>query len=301
MNIYDYILEKLAGNKKLTDPLIIEFKDSKKILNLSNDEIARLLSHTKIGDESIRKFLENKEKFNNSTEEYFANYNLEIKKIRETFNVEIISFSDEDYPEQLKRIKEIPLNLYVKGNLKFNYSESVSIIGTRKATTYAKEKVRQIATNLAKEGFCIISGLARGIDTEAHRSSIIAKGKTIAVLPYINSIYPPENEILVKEIINSGGAIISENCFLKNQWNPALFTQRNRIISGLSKGIFIVEGSKKSGSFSQYNHAKRQNKVIFSLKPIKKHEGDYLPRLIMAEQRQGVISSEEIIDLLEKR
>ncbi|MCK5149702.1 DNA-protecting protein DprA [Candidatus Pacearchaeota archaeon] len=302
MNIYDYVLEKLAENKRLTDPLVVRYGDAEKILNLSNDEIAKILFSTQIHEESIKKFLENKSEFNSNPKEFISRYNLEVERIRKTFGVEIISFSDKEYPPQLKKIKEIPLSLYVKGKLNFNYEKSVSIVGTRKLTIYAKKKVREMTSELVKKGFCIISGLARGIDTEAHTSTILAGGKTIAVLPYINEIYPPENEPLSKEIIDSGGAIVSENCFFSRQYNRSLFPQRNRMISGLSKGVFIVEGSRISGSLSQYNHAKRQGKIIFSLKPIYKHEGDYLPRLIMGQQGNWVTSSEDIIRLLgEKR
>jgi len=298
MNIYDYILEKLAENKRITDSLILVFKNSKRILDLSNDEIVKVLIKTKIHEDSIRNFLENKEQFRKNPQVYISDCNLEIGKIRKVFNAEIISFSDFNYPEQLKKIKEIPLNLYVRGNLNFDYQKSLAIVGTRKATNYAKEKIREITSDLSKENFCIISGLARGIDTEAHTSAILSGGKTIAVLPYINEIYPPENISLAEEILKSGGAIISENCFFKKYYHPSLLTQRNRIISGLSKGVFIVEGSKQSGSFSQYNHAKRQNKIIFSLKPTKKHEGDYLPRLIMAQQKNWIVSSGEVTRLL---
>jgi len=302
MNIYDYILEKLAGkNERLTDPLIVRYKDSETIINLSNDEIARILFLTQIHEESIKKFLENKKKFNENPKKFFSKYNLEIEKIRRNFGVKIISFSDKEYPEQLKRIKEIPLILYVKGNLNFDYSKSIAIVGTRRLTTYAKQKVREITSNLSKEGFCIISGLARGIDTEAHTSTILSRGKTIAILPYINEIYPPENEPLANEIIESDGAIISENCFFSRQYNRSLFPRRNRIISGLSKAVFIVEGSKISGSLSQYNHAKRQNKTIFSLKPITNHEGNYLPRLIWGEKGNLITSSKEIIQLLRNK
>lgn len=300
MNIYDYVLEKLAGNKRITDSLILVFKNSKRILDLDNDEIAKILTKTKIHEDSIRTFLEKKEKFRKDPKSYVSSCNMEIDKIRKNFKADIISFSDPEYPTQLKKIKEIPLNLYVRGNIHFDYQRSVAIVGTRKVTNYAKEKIRGITKDLIKKEICILSGLAIGTDTEAHKSAILNGGKTIAVLPYINEIYPSENISLANEILNSGGAIISENCFFDKYYHPSLLTQRNRIISGLSKGIFIVEGSKKSGSFSQYNHAKRQKKIIFSLKPIEKHEGDYLPRLIWGEQKNWISSGEEAIRLLEK-
>lgn len=304
MNIYDYLLEKIAEkDNKLTDPLIKKFKYSKKILDLSNEEIEGILLRTKATDEAIKKFLENKKRFEEFPAGFFSRCDYEIKRIKDLFDVEIISFSDKEYPKQLKKIEEIPLVLYVKGKLDFNYDKSLAIVGTRKLTTYAKQKVREITSNLSKEGYCIISGLARGIDTEAHTSAVISGSKTIAVLPYINEIYPPENGPLAKDILRSGGALISENCFFKNRYHsyPTLLKQRNRIISGLSKGVFIVEGSKISGSLSQYNHAKRQKKVILSLKPIENHEGDYLPRLIFANQGYWVTSSNDIIKLLNKK
>jgi len=302
MNIHDYALEKLSSkNTRLTDALVNQFKDSKKILNLSNDEIVKILSQTRINDDSIIRFLKNKEIFKKDPKKYISECNLEIEKIKKTFGVEIISFSDKEYPEQLKKIKEVPLILYVKGKLNFEYDKSIAIVGTRKTTTYAKRKIREITSDLSKDGYCIISGLAIGTDTEAHTSAVISGGKTIAVLPYINGIYPPANEPLARDILNSGGALISENCFFTRYYHASLLTQRNRIISGLSKSVFIVEGSEKSGSFSQYNHAKRQNKIIFSLKPMEKHEGDYLPRLIFAKEGNWIESSKDIISLLNRR
>lgn len=298
MNIHDYILEKIANSKRITDSLIPSFKSSKKILGASNDEIAKILYQTKLSDETIKNFLENKEKFNKNEGEFIAVNEKETENIMNAYGLKIVSYSDKEYPLQLKNIKEIPLNLYVLGNLDFDFSKSIAIVGTRKLTTYATQKIREIAEDLAKKKFCIISGLARGADKEAHTSTLLAHGKTIAVLPFIDPIYPSENEPLAKEILENGGAIISEN--LKRVYDPSLFTQRNRIISGLSKGVFIVEGSEKSGSLSQYNHAKRQGKIIFSLKPIKSHEGDYLPRLIFSEQKNWVLSAEDAIKILEE-
>lgn len=302
MNIYDYILEKLAENRVLTDYLIKNIGDSQKILNLHHDTIVYILSGTRITEDSLLRFLKNKDEFNKNPRKVILRYAREIKKIRENLGVKIISYSDKEYPSQLKKIKEIPLNLYVRGNLDFDYSKSVSIVGTRKVSLYAREKIREISKDLSRKGICIISGLAYGVDGEAHYATISSGGKTIAVLPYIShEIYPFKHEPLAKKIIKSGGAIISENCFIKKQYSPTFLTKRNRIISGLSKGVFIVEGSKESGSLSQYNHAKRQKKIIFSLKPIKKHKADYLPRLIMAEQGNWITTSEEILRLLNKR
>ena len=303
MNIYDYALGKIIGiDKSLGDLLIKRYRNSMSILKLSNDEIFRFLNQEHVKEESILKFLKGKEEFNKNRDNLTDKYMSEAFQLKEDLNIYVISLSDSNYPPQLKKIKGIPLNLYVKGNIKFDFSKSIAIVGSRNVSPYAKEKISEISKDLAKNGFCIISGLARGVDGQAHSSAVANKGKTIAVLPFLSErIYPPEHALLAKEIIRNNGALISENFSVNKTYKPYLFTDRNRIISGLSKAILIAEGAKESGSFSQYNHAKRQKKIILTLKPIKEHEGTYLPQKIISEGGFAITSVEDIISIFKEK
>jgi DNA processing protein len=300
MNIYDYALEKIAGySKSLVDCLIFRFRDSETLLHMPNDELVQKLYKAKLKEEVIKKFLEQKDEFNKNEKGFIGKYNAEIEDIRKILGAEVISFSDKNYPSQLRSIRGIPLNLYVKGDINFDFSRSIAIVGTRNVSTYAREKVAEIAKDLAREGFCIISGLARGVDGQAQSSTVAINKKTIAVLPYIaNNIYPSEHRQLANDILLNGGALISENISFNRVFQPFLFTERNRLISGLSRAVLIIEGSYKSGSLSQYNHAKRQNKIIFTLKPIKDHEGTFLPKKIVKEGGFEIQSAKEIIKTL---
>ncbi|MBI2043640.1 DNA-protecting protein DprA [Candidatus Pacearchaeota archaeon] len=302
MKIYDFILSKIAGNSgALMDILLKKFKTSKKILYVSNDDITLHLSLEKIRDEDILEFLERRQEFLKDKSRYIDKCKEEIDCLKNKYNIYIISISDSNYPKQLRSIKDVPLNLYVKGKIDFNFLKSIAIVGSRNTSSYAREKVSEISKDLSKEGFCIISGLARGIDGQAQSSAIASGGKTIAVLPFLSDkIYPPEHSNLAKDILINGGAIISENFLLKKTYNPVLFTERNRLISGLSRAVLIAEGSIPSGSLSQYNHAKNQKKIMFTLKPIKEHEGTLLPEKIMSEGGFGINSSKEIIEILNK-
>lgn len=302
MNIHDVILEKIVGvNKKIGGVLINASGDSRKVLELSNDHIANLLHKHGFEEEKIKRFLEKKGEFNRDEKSFIGKCNLEMSEIRKDLGAEIISFSDQNYPKQLKEIDAPPLNLYVKGNFDFDFNKSMAIVGTRNISAYAREKTAEIARDLAKAGFCIISGLARGTDGQAHSATVAHNKQTIAVLPFLSDrVYPPEHMQLAEDIIAHKGALVSENFLFDKVYDRALFTERNRIISGLSRAILIIEGSEKSGSLSQYNHAKRQQKIIFTLKPIKEHEGTYLPHKIIKEEGIGIESAKEIIEALNK-
>ena len=180
-------------------------------------------------------------------------------------NIEIITIKDKTYPIKLACIYDMPIVLYVKGNKENLYSKSVAIIGTRNCSIYGKNIAEKFSKELSKNGITIISGMARGIDTFAHIGSLKENGKTVAVLGSgLNYIYPKENEKLAEEIVKKGGTIISEFCigirpFAKN------FPKRNRIISGLSNGILVVEAKEKSGSFITVDFGLEQGKEIYAI------------------------------------
>ena len=179
--------------------------------------------------------------------------------------MKILKFENEDYPEKLKNIDNPPKQLYVLGNEKILDDFGLAIIGCRQYSEYGKKVAKDISFKLAKQGIKIISGMARGIDSFAHMGCMVAGGKTIAVLGGgFNNIYPKENIELLKEIIRTGGAVITE-------YSPdvkpigANFPLRNRIISGLSDGVVVIEARKKSGTLITVDYALEQGKEIFAV------------------------------------
>ena len=178
-------------------------------------------------------------------------------------NVDIISIQDNEYPEILKNIYDPPVCLYIRGNKKILNEDSIAIIGCRESTEYGKNVARELAYNIANENFNIVSGLAKGIDGIAHEAAIVAKGKTIAILGNgLDTIYPVENTILAKEILKTGGAIISEYP-LGEKTKKQNFPERNRIVSGMSKGIIVVEAKEKSGTLITVDFALEQGRDVF--------------------------------------
>lgn len=188
----------------------------------------------------------------------------EIEKAQKK-NVKLITLIDQDYPELLKRIYNPPIVLYVVGNVEALKQTSIAIVGTRGPTIYGKNCASKIAYGLAQSGVCIVSGLARGIDTEAHKAALQANGTTVAVIgSSLDKLYPKENIDLAREIINKGGAIVSEYPF-GTPGTTQTFPMRNRIISGMSYGVLIVEAAQKSGAMITANAALDQNRTLMAI------------------------------------
>lgn len=176
--------------------------------------------------------------------------------------ISLISFWDDNYPECLRHIHDPPALLYLRGQL--SKSESFAIVGSRRATTAGLRLTEEISAELASRGITIVSGLARGIDTAAHRGALAARGRTIAVLGCgVDRIYPPENGSLFQQILENN-AIISEY----PPGTPPLaghFPGRNRIISGLTRGVLIVEAASGSGSLITGDFALEQGRELFAV------------------------------------
>ncbi|MDO8581144.1 MAG: DNA-processing protein DprA, partial [Candidatus Omnitrophota bacterium] len=163
-------------------------------------------------------------------------------------HVQLISWQHEQYPASLKEIADAPLVFYYKGALPQHLAVGLAIVGSRRASVYGMLTAERFASQLAEYGIPVVSGLAKGIDTAAHRGCLKAKGATVAVLGCgLNHIYPAENKNLYEEIAASGGAVISE---FSMQTPPFAynFPRRNRIISGLCLGVIVVEAAEKSGA-----------------------------------------------------
>ena len=178
-------------------------------------------------------------------------------------NIDIISITDKEYPQILKEIYDAPISLYIRGNKNILNDDALAIIGCRECTSYGRNITKQLAYDIAKNKINIVSGLAKGIDAIAHKGAILSGGKTIAVLGNgLDIIYPSENIPLAKEIIKTGGAIISEYP-LGAKPEKQNFPERNRIVSGMSKGVVVVEAKEKSGTLITVDFALEQGRDVF--------------------------------------
>ncbi len=178
--------------------------------------------------------------------------------------VRVLTFNDEDYPANLRAIADSPVVLYVKGRLPENLSLSIAVVGSRGASLYGTSIAQQWSTRLAELGFTIISGMARGIDTAAHTGALKARGQTVAVLGCgLTHIYPPENKKLY-DSISMHGALISEFA-METLPLPYNFPRRNRIISGLSMGVIVVEAAAKSGALITADFALEQGREVYAV------------------------------------
>lgn len=187
----------------------------------------------------------------------------ELEKI-EKCGCNVYTVNDKEYPPNLRAIPDPPPVIYVKGSLIKDDTIAVAIVGSRMPTTYGKLTAENISNKLAKMGVTIVSGMARGIDSIAHKSAIASKGRTIAVLGCgLNVIYPPENFKLMNEITGHG-AVISEFP-MSAKPNKMNFPQRNRAISGLSLGTVVIEAAENSGSLITAMHALEQGREVFAV------------------------------------
>ncbi len=195
----------------------------------------------------------------------FGKASEEIDRVR-GMNADVLILDDGIYPALLREIQDPPITLYVTGNwMECFESPCIAVVGSRRASTYGQNAANMIARDLAQKGVTIVSGLARGIDAAAHRGALEAKGKTIAVIGTgIDQVYPRDHKDLVDEILEGGGAIVSEFP-LKTPPAPQNFPYRNRVISGLSLGVCVVEASEQSGSLITARLAMEQNREVFAV------------------------------------
>lgn len=178
--------------------------------------------------------------------------------------IKIITFLDRDYPPALKEIPGCPIVLYVLGDITAEDRTAVGIVGSRRASFYGLSNAERFAAELSAERITIVSGMARGVDTYAHRGALKAGGRSIAVMGSgFSRIYPPENEDLAKQISLSG-AVISEFS-MDTAPLPSNFPRRNRLISGLSLGILITEAARNSGALITADFALEQGREVFAL------------------------------------
>ena len=242
------LIKGLGYKKKIR--LLEKYKNPEKIYKVSKQE---LLKCQGIGEETVKNII-------NSKNEKIINYHLKymIKN-----NIDIINIVDELYPKKLKEIYDCPISLYFKGDVSILNKKSIAIVGCRECSDYGKKAAKYFAYNLSTKGVNIVSGLARGIDTFSHIGCIQGNSKTIAVIGNgLDTIYPSENIELANKIIEAGGCIISEYpCGTKPE--KMNFPARNRIITGLSDGVIVIEAKEKSGTLITVDFALEQGRDVF--------------------------------------
>ena len=265
--------------------LLERFKTPKDILEASLDDIAEVEN---VGLEVAKKIVEGRKR---------VDLGHQIKLI-ERNNVRLIPSDSEAYPSNLKSIYDPPLVLFVKGEILPQDYFSIAIVGTRLASFYGRTMSEKLSGQLAEKGFTIVSGGARGIDTFSHKAALRAKGRTLAVLGCgLDITYPPDNKKLFDEIAEHG-ALISEFplCTEPEKGN---FPMRNRIISGLSLGVVVIEAPHKSGALITVTHANEQGREVFS---VPGHADSFVSKGTNQLLREGaklVESADDIIEELE--
>ena len=263
--------------------LLEEFKTVENIYNASKLELGQIL-----GPRTVEKFLIFRKEFRPhsiSNELY--------KK-----GIHIIPFGSPEYPMQLVHIPDPPICLYLRGNVKLlsePYEKYIAIVGTRVPSTYGRITTRQCARLLSDHGYIIVSGMAYGIDSEAHAATLDVNGKTVAVLGCgLEAGYPYTGGQMAQRIIDGGGAIISE-------FSPAAITKkgffvtRNRLVSGLCKAVVVVEGSDKSGTLTTAKYAQDQGRDLFA---VPSNINSYLskaPNFLISQGATIVTAPEDIL------
>ncbi len=212
--------------------------------------------------------------------------------------IKIVTVFDEDYPKSLKQIYNPPVVLYYKGEILEKDIKALAVVGTRKMTGYGKSVTEEFVSDLVSAGLTIVSGLARGVDTTAHKTAVAKRGRTLAILGGgLNEIYPPENRSLAKQIEDGYGAVISE--FSPDKPSvPGNFPARNRIIAGLSLGVLVTEAAKTSGSLITAREAIEQGKEVFAIPGPITSDFSKGPVALIGSGAKAVFDASEILDEL---
>ena len=212
-----------------------------------------------------------------------------------------IDYKDDRYPKRLLEIKDFPKELYIVGNIELLKAKyTVGIVGSRKCSEYGRKVAFKFAKEISKNEICIISGMAVGIDGQAHNGAIEEVGKTIAVLGCgFNYNYPKENEWLFHKILEKDGCIISE--YSPNvESDTKNFPKRNRIISGLSDSILVVEAQYRSGSSITVKYAKKEGKTIYAIPSNIYNSAGIGTNMMIKEGAKLVIDPYEIVEDIKK-
>jgi DNA processing protein len=211
--------------------------------------------------------------------------------------VSVTILDDPAYPSALREISDPPPVLYVRGELSPADDWAIAVVGTRRATIYGRQVTERIVGDVARAGVTVVSGLARGIDTYAHRAALAAGGRTIAVLGSgLDRIYPDENRALAEQIVQNG-ALLSEFP-LGTPPDAMNFPRRNRIVSGLARATLVVEADLKSGATNTANHAAEQGRDVFAVPGSILSPFSALPNQLIREGAQVVTAASDILEEL---
>lgn len=223
--------------------------------------------------------------------------NREMARVQQA-GVRIITWASSEYPPYLKEIPNAPPLLYIKGSLDELDQWAVAIVGTRRATSYGKQVTRELVAELVKQNVTIVSGLARGIDGVAHQTAVEMNGRTIGVLGSgVDAIYPAEHRKLAHLIAEGHGAIVSEYG-MGVQPEAKNFPPRNRIISGLSLGVIVVEAGERSGALITTNFALEQNREVFAVPGNVKSPVSRGPNRLIQQGAKLVMRVEDVLEEL---
>src|SRR5437868_12459894 len=232
--------------------LLEVFKEPQEILAAKRNELRKVEG---IGNEVADQI---------SNWESIVNLEVELRRIRD-FGATVITQASPSYPKSLREIHSPPIVLYVWGEIQERDQHAIGIIGSRRTTHYGTESAKKLSYQLAYAGLTVISGLARGIDTAAHQGALAAKGRTIAVIGSgLASLYPPENAVLAEKIRAGHGAIVSEFS-MEIEPDRQTFPMRNRIISGWSHGVLVVEAGLNSGALITASQALEQGRSVYAV------------------------------------
>jgi len=246
---------------------LIKGLGKKSLINIINSglSISELIS---LDEEGLGNYIKGSGKINaiNLIHEQFEHYQekaeAEIVNLND-HEIQLIAYSDEEFPFLYKNIPDPPIFLYVKGNHELlNYRKSIAVVGTRECSDIGRNIAFNTAKYFAENDFNIVSGLALGIDTAGHKGALEAKGKTTSILTDIQKIYPKENIQLSEDILNNGGLLVSENppgTFP----HRGLFVSRDRLQSGLSLAVFPIETDIKGGTMHTVRFSEDQNRLLF--------------------------------------
>ncbi|MBK8901844.1 MAG: DNA-protecting protein DprA [Anaerolineaceae bacterium] len=213
-------------------------------------------------------------------------------------NIKLLTWEMPDYPNYLREIPTPPPLLYLKGDLLEQDRWAVAVVGTRRLTSYGRQVTRDLVAGLVQNNITVVSGLARGIDAIAHKTAVELGGRTLAVLGSgLDAIYPADNRALAQEITQGHGAIISEYG-LGIQPEAKNFPPRNRIISGLSLGVIIVEAGERSGALITTNFALEQNRDVFAVPGNINSPASQGPNRLIQEGAKPVTRVEDVLEEL---
>ena len=240
------------------------------ILDLCPKNVIKYLEKNKIEELwkareiSLNKYFTKEEISKILNKKYRQNLQLYEEYIKK-YGIKLITIQDQMYPQKLKNIENPPIILYTIGNIEILNDRQIAIVGARRCTEYGSTVAKAFAYSLSKKNITITSGLAQGIDKAAHEGTLLAKGKTIAVVGTgLDIIYPKENKELFEDIISNNGLIISEYP-LGVKPEKQNFPKRNRIISAISNGVLVVEAGEKSGALITVDFALEQGKNVYAV------------------------------------